>query len=381
MLHRRSWRATTASARAGDPRLELLAREALDQPFAAGRRLAAATLAVPGIVDDFGGVVMAPNLHWDVPVTRMLSEARPGDHRERGEPGALAELTEGAGSGLRDFVYISGEIGIGAGIVIGGDLFRGARVRRRDRAPHDRRLRAAVPVRLARLPRAARGSGGDPAARRLGPARTRAGSRPEWRDARRVGARRSREDARGAQPGGHTLGIAAATAVNLLNPEALLLGGYFAPLTERLREPIENELHRRLLAGDGSGCAVLAARLGGEAAGERRRCHAGRRSTTWLRSAANRCTPAPSAERVAAAQRRHPALPAVGRRARGASYIPAGRSGRARTRVSGRSEGEYDETEDRSRARCASSRRRPARRSTRPSRSSSAPSSRRAASA
>ncbi len=64
---------------------------------------------------------------------------------------------------------------------------------------------------------------------------------------------------------GHTLGIAAAAAVNLLNPEALLLGGYFAPLTEWLRDPIESELHNRLLAGDGSGCAVLAARLGGEA--------------------------------------------------------------------------------------------------------------------
>ena len=47
---------------------------------------------------------------------------------------------------------------------------------------------------------------------------------------------------------GHTLGIAAASVVNLLNPQALLLGGFFAPLTEWLREPIEAELHRRLLA-------------------------------------------------------------------------------------------------------------------------------------
>ena len=110
-------------------RLELLAREALDQPFAAGRRQAAATLAVPGIVDDFGGVVMAPNLHWeDVPVTRMLSEMLgPVTIENEANLGALAELTEGAGAGLRDFVYISGEIGIGAGIVIGGDVFRGAR--------------------------------------------------------------------------------------------------------------------------------------------------------------------------------------------------------------------------------------------------------------
>jgi predicted NBD/HSP70 family sugar kinase len=65
---------------------------------------------------------------------------------------------------------------------------------------------------------------------------------------------------------GHTLGIAAAALVNLLNPQALLLGGYFAPVARWLREPIEAELHRRLLAGDGSGCEVLEASLSGEAA-------------------------------------------------------------------------------------------------------------------
>ena len=74
------------------------------------------------------------------------------------------------------------------------------------------------------------------------------------------------EDARGAKPGGaharHRRGAGGQPA----QPPGLLLGGYFAPLTRWLREPIEAELHRRLLAGDGSGCQVLAARLGGEAA-------------------------------------------------------------------------------------------------------------------
>jgi predicted NBD/HSP70 family sugar kinase len=79
---------------------------------------------------------------------------------------------------------------------------------------------------------------------------------------------------------GHTLGIAVASLINVLDPEAVLLGGYLAPLTGWLREPIETELERRALAGrrraqaPGSagraaaphGCRVLAARLGGEAA-------------------------------------------------------------------------------------------------------------------
>jgi predicted NBD/HSP70 family sugar kinase len=252
-------------------RLELLAREALDQPFAAGRRPAAATLAVPGIVDDFGGVVMAPNLHWeDVPVTRMLSEMLgPVTIENEANLGALAELTEGAGAGLRDFVYISGEIGIGAGIVIGGDLFRGARGFGGEIGhltidaygpPCPCGSRGCL-ERLAGQEAILRLAGWDPRVRC-------AGSRPEWPGAMLAGSARGghAKTLEALSQVGHTLGIAAAAAVNLLNPEALLLGGYFAPLTEWLRDPIENELHKRLLAGDGSGCAVLAARLGGEAA-------------------------------------------------------------------------------------------------------------------
>ena len=40
---------------------------------------------------------------------------------------ALAELWEGAATGISDFVYASGEIGVGGGIVLGGELFRGYR--------------------------------------------------------------------------------------------------------------------------------------------------------------------------------------------------------------------------------------------------------------
>ena len=39
---------------------------------------------------------------------------------------ALGELWFGDGVGLGDYVHISGEIGVGAGIVLGGQLFRGA---------------------------------------------------------------------------------------------------------------------------------------------------------------------------------------------------------------------------------------------------------------
>jgi predicted NBD/HSP70 family sugar kinase len=252
-------------------RLEQLAREALDQPFAAGRSPVAAALAVPGIVDDAGALAVAPNLHWeDVPITQMLSESLgPVSVENEANLGALAELTEGAARGLSDFVYISGEIGIGAGIVIGGDLFRGAcgfggeigHLTIDAYGPPCACGSRGCLERLAGQDALLRLAGWDPRIQRPG-------ARPEWPGAMLAESAREghAKTLEALSQVGHTLGIAAAAAVNLLNPQALLLGGYFAPLTEWLREPIEAELHNRLLAGDGSGCQVLAARLGGEAA-------------------------------------------------------------------------------------------------------------------
>jgi predicted NBD/HSP70 family sugar kinase len=183
--------------------------------------------------------------------------------------GALAELSEGAGRGLENFVYLSAEVGIGAGIVLNGELFRGAHgfggeIGHLTIDPYGPPCPCGSRGCLERL------AGQDALLRLAGwDARVRGpGQRPEWPGAMLA------ESARAGHPRtlealcqvGHTLGIAAAAAVNLLNPQALLLGGYFAPVTDWLREPIEAELHRRLLAGDGSGCRVVAASLGGEAA-------------------------------------------------------------------------------------------------------------------
>jgi predicted NBD/HSP70 family sugar kinase len=206
-------------------RLELLARQALAEPFARGRGPVASAVAVPGIVGHSGEIVVAPNLYWeDVPLAAMLSDG---------------ELFRGAHG-------FGGEIGHLTIDPSGPPCSCGSRGCLERLAGQDALLRLA---------------GWD--ARTGGP-----GPRPEWpgamlAESARAGQAKTLEALRQV---GHTLGIAAAAVVNLLNPQALLLGGYFAPLTPWLREPIEAELHRRLLAGDGSGCQVLATRLGGEAA-------------------------------------------------------------------------------------------------------------------
>jgi predicted NBD/HSP70 family sugar kinase len=76
-------------------------------------------------------VDVAPNLGWrDVPLAEMARQALRlrvpvGVHNEA-NLGAVAEHARGAGADLDDFVYVSSEVGLGAGIITGGRLLQGA---------------------------------------------------------------------------------------------------------------------------------------------------------------------------------------------------------------------------------------------------------------
>jgi predicted NBD/HSP70 family sugar kinase len=256
-------------------RLARLAEQALEQPFAGGRHPVLATVAVPGLVAADGDLAVAPNLGWvDLPVARLVNEALEDPPyavqvENEANLGAVAELVEGAGRGLSNFVYVSGEVGIGAGVVLRGELYRGASGFAGEFGhltidPFGPPCGCGGRGCLERL------AGQDALLRLAGwDGRMRAeGSRPEWPGAMlaeraRAGHARTLE---ALSQVGHTLGIAVASLANLLDPEAVLLGGYFAPLAEWLRVPIEAELETRALAGRRMECRVLPARLGGEAA-------------------------------------------------------------------------------------------------------------------
>jgi predicted NBD/HSP70 family sugar kinase len=79
---------------------------------------------------------------------------------------------------------------------------------------------------------------------------------------------RSRDDAALGALGdaGRWLGVALGSAVNLLSPQAIVLGGFFAPLTEWLRPGIEDELRFRVLGSRWSVPRVVPSTLGPEAA-------------------------------------------------------------------------------------------------------------------
>ena len=89
-------------------------------------------VSVPGIIARDSGIVrLAPNLDWrDVPLDDLLTAALDTAPRpvlgNDADHGALAEHLRGVGRGVDDLVYISGEVGVGAGLIAGGRPVTGA---------------------------------------------------------------------------------------------------------------------------------------------------------------------------------------------------------------------------------------------------------------
>src|SRR6266700_4445778 len=90
--------------------------------------------AIAGVVRESDGLVrFAPNLGWvDEPLGRALAEGlgRQGIRARvavgnDADLGALAEHVRGAAAGATDAVYLTGEVGVGAGIIVGGEPLRG----------------------------------------------------------------------------------------------------------------------------------------------------------------------------------------------------------------------------------------------------------------
>lgn len=92
-----------------------------------------AAIGLPGLVDaERHDLLVAPNLGWeDVPATRLLEELLAPTGLavlvdNEANLAALAERWHGVGRELDDFVHISGEVGVGAGVIIRGQLHRGS---------------------------------------------------------------------------------------------------------------------------------------------------------------------------------------------------------------------------------------------------------------
>jgi predicted NBD/HSP70 family sugar kinase len=256
-------------------RLGALVRGALVEMRSQRLRTVGAALALPGVVDVTRGELrVAPNLGWErVPAVNLLRERIEAPELllsvdNEANLAALAELTDRGGAGVRDFVYASGEIGVGGGIVLGGQLFRGFRgfggeLGHATVEAGGRRCacgsRGCLETRAGLEAVLSNAGLGDDAAQRKGVAESVAELSERARD-------RDETALAALTECGYWLGVALSTVVNLLCPEAIILGGYFAPIAAWLAPAIEHELADRVVAGDDAVPPVLPSRIGPEAA-------------------------------------------------------------------------------------------------------------------
>lgn len=250
--------------------LAALVMEVSGESRAAGLTPAGLTLAVPGLVGRDRQVVMrAPNLGWeDVDAVARLygpdglpaSARMPVAVENEANLGALAELWLGGHEGVTDFVHVSAEIGIGAALIVDGRLFRGARGFAGELGH--------VPVHPTgpRCSCGARGcleqyAGEDAVLRAAGISP----ERPEALKALQAAAAEQDPAAlKALATAGQAFGIALSGAVNLLDPQAVVLGGTLASLAPWLRSAVERELGRRVTDRQWRADAVLVSRLGRE---------------------------------------------------------------------------------------------------------------------
>jgi predicted NBD/HSP70 family sugar kinase len=107
----------------------LIRRVVADAPTAAP--LVGIGISVPGLVRRTDGLVrLAPNLEWhDVSfggiVLAALGLDVPVSLANDADLGALAEHRRGAGVGIDDLIYVSGNVGVGAGVISGGHRLQG----------------------------------------------------------------------------------------------------------------------------------------------------------------------------------------------------------------------------------------------------------------
>ncbi|MER6347953.1 ROK family protein [Streptomyces sp. NPDC001595] len=259
-IRARAVRHGTNRGRAPEPVLEeltTLVRQVVAEAEGEGLWPAGLAVAVPGLVArDARTVVRAPNLDWhDTDLGALLPLGFGLTVDNEANFGALAELWLGEDT-PPDFLHVSAEIGIGAAVVVGGGLLRGTRGFAGELGH--------VPVRPDGPECACGGRGcleqyaGEEAVLRA------AGLEPGEDRVRLLAGRAEDgdEDVRRAlRDAGEALGIALTGAVNLLDPESVVLGGALAGLAPWLLPTLRSELARRTA---GPACPVAVSRLGPE---------------------------------------------------------------------------------------------------------------------
>ena len=230
------------------PVLSALAALAADVRKAAastGVEVLGGGLAVPGLVDTGSSTVTAaPNLGWlgtKLDMGRLLPDVPLGVSLfNEANAAALAELAHGS-HGRRDFLFVSGEVGVGGGLVINSELFTGPEGNAGEVGhivvqPEGVRCSCGGTGCLETI------AGQDAIFSAAGIA-AKGWSRSESM-ARLLGALGAEDPAAllAVQRAGTALGVAVASTSRVVDIRAVVLGGHFAVLDQWLRGPLLDSL-------------------------------------------------------------------------------------------------------------------------------------------
>jgi predicted NBD/HSP70 family sugar kinase len=208
-------------------------------------RILCAGVGLSGPIDRATGTVHAGKIlpGWDgvMPVAELETRLQVPVHLDNdANLGALAEMTLGAGIGVRDAVYLMVSGGIGAGLILGGEIYRGVggtagelgHVLVDESGPICRcgnrgclETMAGGPAIIELLRRS---HDDDLTLERV----------IELAVAGDSGARRAIGDA------GRILGRSVATMVNAFNPELIVVGGYMSAAGDVLLDPLREAVNR-----------------------------------------------------------------------------------------------------------------------------------------
>jgi predicted NBD/HSP70 family sugar kinase len=209
-------------------------------------------IGVPGIVDHADGrVSLAPNLGWsDVPLGDMVRDSLAAQYpfvptvwvSNDADLGALSEHVRGVGARNRNLIYLSGEVGVGGGIVIDGRPMTGAGGFGGE-VGHMVVNPTGVLCRCGQQGCWETEIGRDAVVRAAG-----LGDQAEVADVIAAASAGSRKAQAAIEQVGEWLGIGLANLVNLFNPEVIVLGGHLRLLFPLVSGTVYRRIHYALPA-------------------------------------------------------------------------------------------------------------------------------------
>ena len=248
-------------------RIARMASAAIAEMEHEGLLVAGIVVAMPGLVETSSGTLLrAPNLGWTrVGIVDELQARLPGlpiGVENEANLAALAEHWQGAARGVRNFICVFGEVGVGAGIVVDGELFRGAHgfggeFGHVTISPDGDLCACGSKGCLETL------AGQEAIARRAG-LRIESGERTRSITVELVRRAQAGDPAvlAALREAGASLGIGLASVVNLLDLDVVVLGGCFGPLSPWLAVEVERALRNRVLAAAWSSCELRSSTIG-----------------------------------------------------------------------------------------------------------------------